>query len=74
MGGKGNHTSWATRDQRHKPLQQNSSIEEYTEKLLEKAAVKFLILIKTEEINLKGLSLRYQRVKPFLRLVLLMKS
>ncbi|BDQ66832.1 hypothetical protein NUITMVS3_43110 [Shewanella xiamenensis] len=63
MGGKGNHTSWATGNKRHKPLQQNSSTDEYTEKLLEKAAVKFLILIKIEEFNLKGLSLRYQTVK-----------
>jgi hypothetical protein len=54
LGGKGNHTSWATRDKRHKPLRQNSSIDEYTEKLLEKAAVKFLILVKIEEFNLKA--------------------
>lgn len=66
LGGKGNHTSWATGVKRHQPLLQNSSIEEYTEMLQEKAAVKFLILVNIEEFNLKGLRERFQPLNPVL--------
>ncbi|MGL6013535.1 MAG: hypothetical protein ACRC0J_18840, partial [Shewanella oncorhynchi] len=72
MGGKWHNPLWATGNKRHGKLQQNSSIDEYTEKPHKKAAVKFLIFIDIEEFNPRTawLKFRYRSIEKLSGLLL----